>query len=238
MHLRCDGSGASTVLLIAGFTDGGDSWGELPASLTDRARVCSYARFGTGTSDPPPSDQTFATEAEDLRSLLEGAGEPGPYVVVGHSYGGPEAVTFAARFGTDVDGLLLIDASPSTWYDTVCSVADDGSDMAQEFVDSCAAQTDPARNPERLDATAAFAGVAAIDSLGDLPLIVVTAADRPYPGLATSEAARLTEVWLEGQSHWTGLSTSSRLVRVDDVGHHVHLDRPDLVADLARQLLP
>jgi pimeloyl-ACP methyl ester carboxylesterase len=148
MHLHCDASGETTVLLIAAFTDGGDHWGAVPASLTDRARVCSYARFGAGTSDAPPSDQTFATEAEDLRAMLDTAGEPGPYVVIGHSYGGPEAVTFASHYADDVDGVL-IDASPTTWYETLCSVPDDGSDTAQMFVDNCAAQTDPGRNPER-----------------------------------------------------------------------------------------
>ena len=238
MHLRCDGSGDTTVVLIAGFGGGGEDWGALPASLTDRARVCSYARFGTGTSDPPPSNQTFATEADDLRSLLDTAGEPGPYVVVGHSFGGAEAVTFASRHGDDVAGLMLIDASPVTWFDAVCSVPDDGSDTAQVFNGICAALTDAARNPERLDAATAFGDVARIESLGDLPLIVVTAADHPYPGLDPSEVTRLNQIWDAGQAHWAGLSTSSDLVPVDGASHDVHLDRPDLIADLAQQLLP
>ena len=40
---------------------------------------------------------------------------PGPIVVVGHSYGGAEAVTFAARFPESVRGVVLIDASPPGW---------------------------------------------------------------------------------------------------------------------------
>ena len=63
LHVRCVGAGATTVLLISGFNDGGDSWGEIEPALSQQARVCSYARFGTGTSDPPTRTQTFATSA-------------------------------------------------------------------------------------------------------------------------------------------------------------------------------
>ena len=94
LHLRCAGSGDTTVLLIAGWGDGGDAWGDVETKLVEAPRVCAYARFGTGTSDPPLTTQTFTTQSDDLHALLEDAGEPGPYVVVGHSFGGAEAVTF------------------------------------------------------------------------------------------------------------------------------------------------
>ena len=82
MHLRCVGAGATTVLLIAGWGDGGDNWGAIEPAISEHARVCSYARFGTGTSDPQTSPQTFDTQAADLHTLLDEAGEPGPYVVL------------------------------------------------------------------------------------------------------------------------------------------------------------
>lgn len=237
MHLHCEGHGSTTVMLIAGFGDGGDNWGDLPASLDDEARVCSYARYGTGTSDPAPSDQTFTTEAADLQSLLDATGETGPYVLVGHSYGGPEAVTFASHYPEEVDGLLLIDASPTTWLDGMCSVTDDGTEMADMLQANCADQSDPAANPERLDGPTAFAELSRIDSLHDLPMIVITAVDRDLPGLGTAETARLTKIWDAGQARWAGLSTASQVVPVDDVSHYLHLDRPEIVLDLVRQLL-
>lgn len=102
LHIRCVGVGDTTVLLIAGFNDGGDNWGEIEAALARQARVCSYARFGTGASNPPTQSQTFATSARDLHALMAEIGQRGPYVVVGHSYGGGEAVTFASRYRTEV----------------------------------------------------------------------------------------------------------------------------------------
>src|SRR5262249_1333845 len=108
LHLHCNGRGASTVVLIAGWDNSGDEgWSPVQPAIAKRPRVCSYDRFGTGTSDAPTRPQTFETEAADLHELLDQAGEPGPYVVVGHSFGGAEAVDFASRYRDDVIGLML-----------------------------------------------------------------------------------------------------------------------------------
>ena len=229
MHIRCVGSGAETVLLIAGWDDGGDKWGAIEPAISERARVCSYARFGTGTSDAPPSTQTFDTQAADLHALLDAAGEPGPYVVLGHSFGGAEAVTFAAKYADEVAGLLLLDASPTTWPATVCSVA--------AYEAGCAIMHDPARDPERLDVFPAFDEVAAITSLGDLPMTVMTAAHRTDPGLAQSELTRLDAAWAEGEDRWASLSSSASIISVENTGHHIELDQPQLVVEELLKLI-
>ena len=181
LHVRCVGGGDTTVVLIAGFNDGGDNWGRIEPALSQRARVCSSARFGTGLSDPPAAPQTFATSARDLHTLLSQIGEPGPYVVVGHSYGGAQAVTFAEQYPDEVDGLVLLDATPPTWTAAGCAVPDDGSEAAADFIARCPDPAHPTDNPEQLDIVAGFAEVAAIDTLGSLPLSVVTAARAPIP---------------------------------------------------------
>ncbi len=228
LHVHCSGAGDATVVLIAGLGDGGDNWGAIEPAVAPSARVCSYAHFGTGTSDPPPGPQTFSTRANDLQTLLQAAGERGPYLLVGHSFGGAEAVMFASMFPDDVTGVLLLDASPATWITTLCSVVDDGSDAAASYRELCAALSDPANNPEHLDAPSAFAEVAEVTSLGDLPMIVDTAAEHPW-GLTPSEDDRLDEEWNAGQDHWVSLSSAAQLMSVDDTGHHIEVDRPDVV---------
>jgi pimeloyl-ACP methyl ester carboxylesterase len=236
MHVRCSGAGAVTVLLVAGFGDAGDSWASVEPAVAQKARVCSSSRFGLGTSDAPPSTQTFATEATDLRAALRTMNEPGPYVVVGHSFGGAEAVSFTAQNPDDVHGVMLLDASPTTWPQAVCAVPNDGTPKAQEFVATCA-MFSPQNNPEHLDGPAAFAGVATIDSLGAVPMVVATRADVSYPGLAPAEQARLKQVWDAGQQHWLTLSSASRLVPVDTTNHVIQLARPEVVIDQITGLL-
>lgn len=229
LHLACDGSGPVTVVLIAGFGDGGDRWDTVAPTLAQNTRVCTYDRFGTGSSDLPTSTQTFATEADDLHTLLHSAGEVGPYLVVGHSFGGAEAVAFTHRFGDEVQGLLLLDASPPDWPAAVCAVPDNGSDVAAEFRQTCTMVSTPEANPELLAAPEAFAEVAAISSLGDVPMVVVTAAQHPRPGLDPAVVVQLDAVWNRGQQHWAALSSNVKLMSIPDTGHYIQLDRPDVV---------
>lgn len=239
LHVRCSGAGDTTVVLIAGFGGTTEHWAAIEPSVSKATRVCAYDRFGTGTSDPPPAPQTFATQAKDLRTLLRSIREPGPYVVVGHSFGGAEAVTFASLYPDDVRGLLLLEASPVTWNAAICAVADNGSAAAGSFRDACAMQADPAKNPEHLAGPAAFAQVATITSLDALPMIVATAPDRGpgVAGLPASDVAALNAAWDTGQDHWVSLSSAARLVTVADTGHFIQVDQPGVVLDQIRQLL-
>jgi pimeloyl-ACP methyl ester carboxylesterase len=239
IHVRCVGSGDTTVVLIAGF--GGDStnWVAVEPAIAERARVCSYDRPGTGTSDPATATATFTTEANELHALLRTVGEPGPYVLVGHSFGGAEAVAFASRFTTEVAGLVLVDASAPDWPDALCAVPDDGSTGAATVRENCDVAFSPAGNPERLDVTAAFAEASSIVSLGSLPIAVVTATERVLPaGLAAAEVTRLTEAWNQGQQGWAALSTAAHIVPVDHTGHHIELEQPAVVIDEITRLLP
>lgn len=230
MHLRCEGTGDSTVLLLAGWDEDGTNWSTIEPSLAETTRVCSYSRLGTGTSDSPRTPQTFETQATDLHALLAEAGEPGPYVIVGHSFGGPEAVTFTSQYPDEVAGLMLLDASPVTWPTTICSVA--------AYEPLCAVMHDPALDQERLDTVPAFEAVAAIDSLGDVPMTVMTAPHRIDPALPPAELARLDTAWAQGVERWASLSSASTVVTVEDTGHHIQLDQPAAVIDAVVALLP
>ncbi len=238
VHVRCVGEGDTTVLLIAGFGGDSTSWALVEPAIAARARVCSYDRPGTGTSDPATSTGTFTNQAMDLHDLLGTVGEPGPYVVVGHSFGGAEAVTFASLFADEVTGLVLIDASPTTWPDAICAVPDDGSDAAAMLGGLCGMFA-PTGNSEHLDAVAAFAEAAQIGSLGSLPMAVITAARRELSAdLAASEVERLNEAWNLGQQAWMALSTDSHLVSVEHTSHHIEIDQPGVVIDEITRLLP
>ena len=75
---------------------------------------------------------------------------------------------------------MLVDASPATWPTTACSVA--------AWKPLCDVMHDPTLDPERLDVFPAFEAVAAIGSLGDLPMTVMTAAHRVAPALTQASS--------------------------------------------------
>lgn len=230
LHLRCTGDGSVTVLMLAGWDQGAEAWGPFEGAVSKHARACAYDRLGTGTSDAPATNQTFASQVADLHAALHAAGEPGPYLVVGHSFGGPEAVTFASKFRSELTGIVLIDASPATWPAVVCTVP--------AYQGGCDLMRDPKQDGERLDVFPAFEQVSKITSVGDLPLTVVTAAHRSPDGITPEEQARLDRLWADGQQRWAGLSSSSKVVTVEDTGHDIHIDQPQAVLDEVVRLLP
>lgn len=74
-------------------------WRALQEQLAVHQRVCAYDRAGYGWSDFDAAPADAARSAEQLHSLLSKAGEAGPYLFIGHSYGGFILRWFARRQG-------------------------------------------------------------------------------------------------------------------------------------------
>jgi pimeloyl-ACP methyl ester carboxylesterase len=54
--------------------------------------------------------------AKELHSLLEASGEAGPYLLVGHSWGGGITRLYQAAYPEQVSGLVWIEAThPDAW---------------------------------------------------------------------------------------------------------------------------
>jgi pimeloyl-ACP methyl ester carboxylesterase len=113
MHLRCTGSGAPTVVIDAGNGCFSLEWAPVQDQLAEVTRVCTYDRAGYGWSDPAPSPRDGAAAVADLHALLLAAGEPGPFLLVGHSLGGAHVRLSVAAHPDRVAGLVLVDAPPA-----------------------------------------------------------------------------------------------------------------------------
>lgn len=111
LHLDCRGDGGPTVVLFSGLGELSASWARVTDRMSAGTRVCAYDRAGQGWSDDVDRPQDGVAAAADLHALLAAAGEHGPYVLAGHSIGGPYALTYAARYPQDVAGLVLLDSS-------------------------------------------------------------------------------------------------------------------------------
>jgi pimeloyl-ACP methyl ester carboxylesterase len=111
LHLNCTGTGSPTVVLENGLSETSSLWNAITTEVAKTTRVCAYDRAGQGWSDDVDGPQDGLAVAADLHALLARAGEPGPYVLAGHSIGGTMAMTYAARYPSQVAGLVLLDSS-------------------------------------------------------------------------------------------------------------------------------
>ncbi len=71
----------------------------------------------------------------------------------------------------------------------------------------------------------------AAPSLGDKPLIVLSAGAREYPGFTKKQAKRFDNQTNEFEASLTDLSENSKLVVAKKSAHYIQFDRPGLVVD-------
>jgi pimeloyl-ACP methyl ester carboxylesterase len=165
---------------------------------------------------------TGRTQAGELHALLETIHADGPYVMVGHSYGGVISREFAARYPDAVVGMVLIDATSEPEipvYDRLHAGAwDDGT-------------VTPAPN-RRIDIHATVRELEAAPSLGSMPLAVITAGileDEWLKTVPTLEA--------RAQTRLAGLSSDAAHVIDRGVGHMIPDEDPMSIVDAATAVI-
>lgn len=111
LHVDARGpaSATPTVILEGGAGLGAVTWGWIQPRIAETTRVVAYDRAGVGWSDRGPEPRDGEQIARELHAALQGAGIYGPYVLVGHSFGGLYVRMFADMYPDEVTGLVLVD---------------------------------------------------------------------------------------------------------------------------------
>ncbi len=114
VHVLAEGeaNGRPSVVWMPGGHAAGFALHHLHEALREETRSILIDRPGTGWSDIGPFPRTTAHEAEEVIAALDGAGEKGPFVLVGHSFGGPLVANIARRWPERVAALVMVDATP------------------------------------------------------------------------------------------------------------------------------
>jgi pimeloyl-ACP methyl ester carboxylesterase len=252
LHLYCSGSGSPTVVLDYGLEGSYLDWRRVQPEVARFTRVCSYDRGGYGWSDPSPKPRTPAAMMEELHVLLAAAGEKPPYIVVGHSYGGYDALTHAHKFPDETAAVVLVDASHPDYklafdlrrklwlrflqYSMPFGLprwrgwcGDRSSEIGQiKTAFSCQARVPATAYAHWTAFDESAEDVRRLGPLGDKPLVVVSRdPNRPQ---------ERQPKWRLLQEDFLKLSTNSTLVIAEGSSHDVPGDRPDVVVEAIRRL--
>jgi pimeloyl-ACP methyl ester carboxylesterase len=268
MHIDCRGHGFPSVVLEAGLdTAGSLSWSAVQDRIATTTRVCAYDRAGVSWSQPKPGVQDAEAVSADLHALLQGAHEEGPYVLVGHSLGGPYIMNYTRHWPGEVAGLVFVDASHPDQEARLKGVIPSADDpkllmlfkvMAdtewmgwirllpgdkQPNEPALAAAASKALGPPSMKAAmaeqqalkATFSQAGQLRSLGDRPVVVLTAMAPFQPevrkqiGITLAQEAEMHRRWKALQDEEAAWSTRSRHTLVPDSTHYIQFGRPDLV---------
>jgi pimeloyl-ACP methyl ester carboxylesterase len=255
LHLDCAGKGA-TVVLEYGHQGSFLDWYRVQPQIAKFARVCLYDRGGYGWSDTSPKPRLPSVMAEELHALLHAAGEMPPYILVGHSFGGLNALMFAHKFPDEVAGVALVDASlPEMmtllrWRDRVrlrlmqaaipfglprwrgwCGGAAPHEIRRLKQAISCRSSLYGIYYREWSSFPQSAAEIRPITNIGSIPLIVITR----DPGVARN--SRRDAQWCRLQQERTKLSSNSEFVVAGGSGHDVPMERPDVVTAAIKKLI-
>lgn len=246
-HVVVFESGAGTPL---------QNWGPVFTDLAAFAPVVAYDRAGIGGSawdgEPPTPERRVA----QLRALLSELDAPPPYVLVGHSWGGPLIRVFAGHQPDEVAGLVYVDPTDFSMstadiraINDALGVSEDDPAM-QAFDESQAstmAQAPPGVQAEREALDEFMEEEVEVRGLGPepaVPLAVLVAAkyEPPPPGLDMPFDPRaafdvVLQQSLRKMSAWALAAPEGLLVLATHAGHYVHQDDPALVVDAIHRVL-
>lgn len=110
LHYMVAGRGEPTVVFESGMGFSRTAWGLVQPLVAQRFRSVVYDRANLGRSDDDHQPRTLERITQDLDALLAALGS-GPYILVGHSYGGTIALASTVADSSRIAGVVLIDHS-------------------------------------------------------------------------------------------------------------------------------
>jgi pimeloyl-ACP methyl ester carboxylesterase len=230
MYLDCRGQGQPTVVLEAGSGSSSATWAAVIDPIAETTRTCAYDRAGRGRSDSTERHTLNEAPAE-LHALLSAAGEPAPYVLVGHSLGGAYTRVFAGDYPDEVVGLVMVDTfNPDLQTDWIHPLL---GDLRPEYEASLDGLRQTVSIVDSLDWPASEAQLRG-STVAGLPIDVLVA-PRYEPRLSEATNEETAAAW---RAAFDSLSPGrTRMTTAWGAGHNVHIDRPDLVIEAVRRLV-
>jgi pimeloyl-ACP methyl ester carboxylesterase len=117
LRLLLAGSGSPAVVFDAGGGGSLELWGSVPSTVGRFTTSVAYDRAGNGLSDRATAPRDARTIAAELHTALHQTSVKPPYVMVGHSLGGPHIRVFADMYPEEVAGLVLVDPTQEELFE-------------------------------------------------------------------------------------------------------------------------
>ena len=214
------------MVYLHGLGGDGSDITSINTPLASQARVCTYDRVNVGRSDRVTGRHTGADSVRDLHTLLDAAGVPGPYLLVGFSFGGLLTIMYAGTYPDQVMGLVSLDGSLPT---------DDQVDQLIPKDEREQVMAEQERNQESVDFyRTTDQAKALVAKVPDVPVTYLAA--RPVELPPNWPVKRMRAFIVAKQVQFTKTVPNGRLVEVQS-SHDIDLDQPELVIKEINRIL-
>lgn len=240
IHMLCKGQGQPTVIIDAGLGDDSTDWFSIQNHTAVETQVCVFDRPGYGWSDTGPQPRNSLRISNEIEKLVQKANIPGPFVLVGHSFGGYNIRVFAATHPQKIAGMVLVDASHENQYELLDIKLPRHYERKRNILVLPIASSSVSSKDSVLQERAFNAARAEISSLyqsamqvrhyNDLPkvpLIVISRGKAEWQGATDGESRE--QIWRKLQQDLWKLSPISQQIFAHHSGHDIHLQQPELV---------
>jgi len=223
-----------TVIFEAGAGSPLESWVRVQPAVSKFARTLSYDRAGNGASPRGPTPRDGKQVASELHTLLKNANATPPYILVGHSLGGPYIRVFAGMYPNEVAGMVLVDPT----QEELIAWSNEREHRS------------PKQNPRPWDevdcAPLTFDQASHSSVPSGIPVTLINGmGPQEVPSFISKEMRREVfkdrEVFypakLRFYKEWLDRIPGSRLVVTQNSGHGIPWEEPELIVEEIRQMV-
>lgn len=248
IHMLCKGHGEPTVLIDAGLGDDSSDWFAIQNKSSLETRTCVFDRPGYGWSDTGPKPRNSLIISNEIFKLVQKAKIPGPFVLVGHSFGGYNVRVFAAQHPQHIAGMVLVDASHESQYeklniklpkhfnrkDNILILPKPSGTISHK----AQALRERSFHAARAEISSLYQSTLQVKRYHDLPQVPLIVISRGLSEWKDRDDAEVREqIWSKLQQDLWKLSPLSQHIFANHSGHDIHLEQPDLIVGAIKDVV-
>lgn len=232
-------SGSQTLILIHGSMDRQAAFARMARQLAMQHCVVTYDRRGYGKSVHQRGTFSIDEHVSDLRQVLDSLDTNKPVILIGHSFGGVVALSFAQRYPSSVAGLVVYESPMSwePWWPTnsggsaAVSVAHDPELAAETFMRRFIGHRRWESLPEFTRQSRRSEGEALVGELGDIRRQKPWDLDQVRGPLMAGYGS-LSKPHLRASAELLGEIRDCRSVMIEGAHHNAHSGSPEEFVEL------
>jgi pimeloyl-ACP methyl ester carboxylesterase len=233
LRMLISGQGSPAVVFEAGGSpaSGGplEAWNQIQPAISRYATTVSYDRAGIGWSPAAPGFQDARRVAVELHTALRNAGVRPPYLLVGHSFGGPLNRVFAGMYPNEVCGMVLVDPTQEEMIEW--SREHDTNDMDFKRQDE-----------EWKEIMASLDEAHASRVPPGIPVVLITGmGPKTFPGFISEEKVEEYREghkrWLKFHQEWVDKIPGAKHIIDENTGHDIPIMEPEIVINAVTNMI-